>query len=126
MSIDTLIAKYIQLRDKKAELKAAYDAKANAIQDAIDKLDNHFLKELSASGADRIGTPSGVVFKSTRNTANVADKELFREFLLKTGEWALADLRVAKTAVAEFIAENDDLPPGINWRSETVVRVNRA
>ena len=123
---DTLIEKYITLRDRKGVLKGEYDASVARIDEALDKLEAHFRKELDAQGAERIGTPAGVVFKSTVNSATVADKDVFREYLLKTGEWALADLRASKTAIKEFITANDDLPPGVNWRTETVIRVNRA
>lgn len=125
MSTDTLIEKYIALRDRKGVLKGEYDASVAKIDEALDKLEAHFRKELDAQGLEKMGSKTGVVFKSTVNSATVADKDVFREFLLKTGEWALADLRASKTAVKEFIAANDDLPPGVNWRTESVIRVNR-
>jgi hypothetical protein len=36
------------------------------------------------------------------------------------------DVRASKTAIVEFVEANADLPPGINWRAETVVRIRRS
>ena len=126
MTTDVLIEKYIQLRDKKTQMKSEFDAKLAPVEEAMQKIEAHLMKTLNELGSDRIGGPTGVAFKSTQNSATVADKELFRQFVLENDRWELADIRASKTAVKEYIDENDDLPPGINWRSETVIRVNRA
>lgn len=126
MTTDVLIEKYIQLRDKKTQMKSEFDAKLAPIEEAMQKIEAHLMKTLNELGSDRIGGATGVAFKSTQNSATVADKELFRQFVLANDRWELADIRAAKTAIKEYIDENDDLPPGINWRSETVIRVNRS
>jgi hypothetical protein len=126
LNMDVLIDKYIQLRDKKAQIKAEYEANAKKIDLALDKVENVILAKLNEAGADSIGTEAGIAFKQTTTSATVADRDAFRTFIEENNAWYLADLRVAKTAVAEYRAANDDLPPGINWREETVVRVRRA
>ena len=126
MTTDVLIEKYIQLRDKKTQMKSEFEAKLAPIEEAMQKIEAHIMKTLNELGSDRIGGATGVAFKSTQNSATVADKELFRQFVLANDRWELADIRAAKTAIKEYIDENDDLPPGINWHSETVIRVNRS
>jgi hypothetical protein len=126
LNMDVLIDKYIQLRDKKAQIKAEYEANAKKIDLALDKVENVILAKLNEAGADSIGTEAGIAFKQTTTSATVADRDAFRAFIEENDAWHLADIRAAKTAVAEYRAANDDLPPGINWREETVVRVRRA
>lgn len=125
MSTDVLIEKYIQLRDKKAQMKQEFDSKVAPVDEAMAKIEAHMMKVLNEAGADRIGGATGVAFKSTVNSATVADKEMFRQFCLDKGLWELADIRASKTAIKDYIEQNEDLPPGINWRTETVVRINR-
>jgi TP901 family phage tail tape measure protein len=96
-----------------------------AKDEAMKKIEAHMMKVLDEAGADRIGGATGVAFKSTVNSATVADKEAFRQFVQESDRWELVDLRAAKTAVKEYIDEVADLPPGVNWRTETVVRINR-
>lgn len=124
--IGAIVAKYIELRDHKAKLKADHDKAAAVVTAAMARIDAHLLGVLNASGTDSMGTPHGTVFKATTTSATVADKEAFKAFLERTGEWELADIRAAKANIKEYIDANEDLPPGINWRSETVVRVNRS
>lgn len=125
MSADVLIDRYIKLRDKIACMKKEHEAAVSPYKDAMDSIERHFMVQLKEKGAQSIGTKSGVVFMHTTNSATVADKEAFRNYLLASNEWALADIRAAKTAIKEFVEVREDLPPGINWRSESVVRVNR-
>ena len=39
--------------------------------------------------------------------------------------WEMLERRVNKTAVEQFKAVNDDLPPGINWSETQVVNFRR-
>ena len=125
MSDAKLIEKYIALRDRKTQLNAELKAKLEPIDGAMAKIEAYFMTLLNKSGNDRIGGPTGVAFKSTVNSATVADKELFRKFVQDNNAWELADVRAQKTAIKEYIDTNEDLPPGINWRTETVIRINR-
>lgn len=124
--IDDIIDRYIKMRDAKTQLKADFDAKAATLDEAMQKCENFILKTLNESGMESLGTSFGTAFKSKLTSATAADKDMFLGYLRETGNWHLADIRPAKTAVAEFRAANDDLPPGINWREETVVRIRRS
>lgn len=123
--MDELVEKYIKLRDKKAEIKAAYEARVSQIDDFMEKIENAILKKLNEDGADSFGTPAGTAFKSTVTSATVADWDAFLEYVKGNEMWSMLDRRCNKTAVVEFRNANDDLPPGVNWREETVVRIRR-
>lgn len=125
VSTDVLIEKYIKLRDKKAQMKTAYETSLEPVEEAMAKIEAYLMKVLDEQGADRIGGATGVAYKSTASSATVADKELFRKFVVDNGFWELADIRAAKTAIKEYVDEKEDLPPGINWYTETKLRVNR-
>lgn len=124
--IDTLIEKYIQLRDKKAEMKTAFDASVANVDAYMKKCEQAIMAHLDKNGVDSVGSASGTAFKSTTTSATVADKEAFLAYVRSNDAWPLMDVRASKTAIVEFVAENDDLPPGINWRAETVVRIRRS
>lgn len=125
MTTDVLIEKYIKLRDKKTQMKSEFDATLAPIEEAMAKIEAHMMTVLNELGSDRLGGSTGVAFKSTVNSATVADKELFRKFVQENELWELADIRAAKTAIKAYVDEKEDLPPGINWRTETVIRINR-
>lgn len=124
--INKIIERYIKLRDAKADKKAKFDADIEALDKGLDKCEAVIMAHLNTIGANSFGTAAGTAFKSSLTSAKVADKTAFLGYLKESGNWHLADLRCAKTQVADFRAENDDIPPGINWREETVIRIRRS
>jgi len=126
MKMSDLVAKYIELRDKKSEFKAAYDAKVGKIDEVLDQIENKLLEVFESTGMDSVKTEAGTAYKSTRTSASVGDREAFMEFVRTNDEWPLLEIRASKTAVEEYRAAHDDLPPGINWREERVVNIRRS
>lgn len=128
MKLDELIDKYIKVRDKKAQLKKAYEAEAGKLDEVLTKMEAVILKMFEQTGQDSAKTASGTAYTSTRNSATVADRDAFLGWVLADPEERAIFLenRVNKTAVEQFKAENEDLPPGVNWRSEITVNVRRA
>jgi len=124
--IEQLIDRYIQIRDRKAQLKAKYDGEVEALDEGLKKIENVLLSKLNELGVDSFGKKeTGLAFKSTVTSATVADWDSFLGYIKENDAWFMLDHRANKTAVSDFRAANDDIPPGINWREETVVRVRR-
>ena len=126
MKLSEAVSLYISLRDKKAELKAELEAQVRPIQEKMDKLEIKLLEAFESTGVDSVRTEFGTAYKSVRTTASVADRDAFIEFVKSRGEWSLLEVRAAKTAVEEYRAANDDLPPGVNMREERVVNIRRS
>lgn len=126
MQLNELIGRYVQIRDKKSELKAAYDAKAALIDQALEKIEAKLLETFEANGTESVRTEHGTAYTSTRNYCSAADKEAFLEFVKREDDWGLLDVRPLKSAVEQYKSTNDDLPPGLNWRSERVVNIRRS
>ncbi len=124
--IEDLIDRYVKLRDRKAEMKAAYDLSVAKIDDAMEKVENYILGHLNANGIDSVGSPAGTAFKKSMTSATVGDRDAFMGYVKANEAFNLLDVRANKTAVAEFKELNNDLPPGVNWREEVVVQIRRA
>jgi hypothetical protein len=124
--IEQLIDRYVKLRDKKAVMKAEYEASVAKIDEAMEKVENFILGHLNANGVDSVGSPAGTAFKSTVTSATVKDWDALLDYIKRDQAWNLLDHRVNKTAVIEYKDANNDLPPGVNWREEAVVRIRRA
>lgn len=128
MKLDELVANYIKLRDKKSQLKKQYDEKVAKVDAVMDKMEAIILKTFKDSGIDSARTDAGTAYISTRTSATVASREEFLSWVLQDPDERSIFLenRVSKVAVEQFKAANDDLPPGVNFRSELVVGVRRA
>ena len=128
MKLDELVANYIKLRDKKSLLKKQYDERVAKVDAVMDKMEAIILKTFQDSGIDSARTDAGTAYISTRTSATVGSREEFLSWVLQDPDERSIFLenRVSKVAVEQFKAANDDLPPGINFRSEVTVGVRRA
>lgn len=126
MKIDSIIERYIKLRDKKAQMKAAFDASTADINTAMARCEQVILEEINAQGVESVRTEYGTAFKSTATSVTTADGEMFLQFCIANDRLDLLEKRPNKTAVEEYKAANDDLPPGINYRQAVTLNVRRA
>ena len=122
----TLLKLFIALRDRRAERKAAYQADDEGDRTKQDKIEIEFLRRFGERGIDNVSARGvGTAYKSTRSSATVADWDSFLEHVQNHDAWELLERRVNKTAVEQFRAVNDDLPPGVNWSEAQVVNFRR-
>lgn len=125
MDIQTIVEKYIALRDKKAAIKAEYDARIAKIDEVMDKVEAALLKHFDEVGIDAVKTGAGTAYTSVKTSATVADWDMYLSFVKAQEAWQLLERRVAKKAVEEYREVNGDLPPGVNWSEERVVNIRR-
>lgn len=123
---DEIIAKYIELRDKKKVLKDAYEGSVAKIDQALEKIERHLMVQMQANGLKSMPTAAGTAYLQPRTAATVADWDILLGFIQANEHWTLLERRVNKTAVEEYKAAKEDLPPGINWREEIVCNVRRS
>lgn len=124
--LEQLIEKYLQLRDKKKVFKEEYDAKVAALDEAMSRIENFMLAEMQKSGLKNLPTGAGTAYMSTRTAATVADWDALLGFVRQNDLWTMLEKRVNKTAVDEYVAANDDLPPGVNLTQAVVVNIRRS
>lgn len=122
-----LVQFYIQLRDRRAQRKAAYENDDAADKGKQEKIEGELLRRFQERGADSVSAKGiGTAYKSVRSTASVADWDSFLDFVKSNDAWELIAHSCSKASVQEFKAANEDLPPGINWREEVTVNVRRS
>jgi phage host-nuclease inhibitor protein Gam len=126
MKLSELVAKYIELRDKKAQIKAEYDGKVAKLDENLDKIEAVLLKTFDSAGMDSVKTEFGTAYTSTRTTASVANPDVFMKYVVANEAWHLLEKRAAKSGVEQYKAEHDDVPPGVSWRSERTVNIRRS
>jgi type I site-specific restriction endonuclease len=126
MKLSELVQKYIELRDKKAEYKAEYEAKVSKLEVVLEKIEGTLLKTFDSAGMDSIKTEFGTAYTTTKTSASVADKDAFMTHVKANENWQLLEIRCSKLGVEQYKAEHDDLPPGVNWRAERAVNIRRS
>jgi len=114
------------MRDKKAQMKAEFDASVAPLNEKMEKLEAKLLDVFNKTGIDSVKTEFGTAYTTTRVTASVADREIFMTHVRENDDWALLEVRASKTAVEQYRETNNDLPPGVSTREERVVNVRRS
>jgi len=132
MNIDTLTAKYVELRDRKAEIeKKAEDdkRKLTTIMDAIELKIKEIMHE---QGSTSIKTPHGTAYIAYKESVTVADWEATLNYITSNERWDMLERRVSKTTVKSIMDEDKDgnylnpPPPGVNFSRFETVNVRRS
>lgn len=126
MKLDELVKAYIEVRDKKAEIKAQYEAKVAKADAVLQKIEAKLLQTFDEIGMDSCKTEFGTAYTSHRSTSSVADREVFMNFVKDNEEWPLLEVRAAKAGVEQYREAHGDLPPGVNYRVERTVNIRRS
>ena len=126
MKLSEAVSLYIQMRDKKAQMKADFEASIAPLNEKMEKLEAKLLDVFNKTGMDSVKTEHGTAYTTTRTTASVADRDTFMEYVKEHEEWSLLEVRASKTAVEQFKAVHDDIPPGVSIREERVVNIRRS
>lgn len=126
MNVEAIVGAYIKVRDEVAQIKASHKAQLEPYTQALDKLEAQMLQVLSDAGVESMKTPVGTAYRSERTSVTVADKSAFMDYIESNKAFDLLDVRANKTAVEGFMAENQDVPPGVNIRREVAVNFRRA
>jgi hypothetical protein len=124
--LQSLIGKYIKLRDKKAQLASDFKGTVGQIDDVLKTVEAAILVEFGRIGVDSVGTPFGTAYKTTKTSATVGDWDALLNFIQDQEAWHLLNKAVNKTAVQEYREQHNDIPPGVAWGEEIVVQVRRS
>lgn len=126
MNLDDVVGKYIQLRDRKAQIKKEYSDKVEKIDEAMTKIENAILATFDKmGGVQSIRTTHGTPYISLRESVTVADRDSYFDFVREHEAWDMLESRANKTAVLQYKQEHDELPPGLNYRAERMINIKR-
>lgn len=126
MAVDELVKLYVAFRDRRSVRTKEYDTADAQDKAKLEKLEGRLLALFAASGLESSRTQFGTAYKTKVSYASVGDKDVFMQHVKDNGAFDLLDVRVNKTNVMQHLAEGEELPPGVNWREEIHIRVNRA
>jgi len=121
-----MVDKYILVRDKMNEAKKRHKAELEPFMEALNKLEAMFATHMDEAGVTNLKTDNATAFITTMASVRNADKIAFIDFVKENEAWHLLDIRASKTAVKEYIEENDAPPPGVSYETHRVVQVRKA
>jgi|TARA_X000001388_G_scaffold64466_1_gene50689 predicted secreted Zn-dependent protease len=126
MKVDKLVKIYIKMRDKRSELKTAFEKEDERIKDGMRVIENELLEVCKDTGAESLRTDYGTVTRRISKRYHTADWQSMYEFIKDNNALELLEKRIAQSNMSQFLQENPDkLPPGLNVDSRYAVTVRR-
>jgi hypothetical protein len=126
VNVDTVIAAYVKLRDRRAALRKEYMAQDEEYVAKMDKLEVFLLTKMQADNMTQLGSEHGTAYQQTVMKGNCSDWPSFWEFLAQTGRFDMMEKRISIKAVQEYFEQTGDMPPGVNVNPELKVVIRRA
>lgn len=124
---ELVVEQMIAIRDKRAELKAAYDEADAELKEQWARGEAWLLNELNTSGAKGLKFACGSVTKTQTTAASVGDWRAFASFILNTGEIDLLQPRVSSGNLKQYMSrEGGQLPPGVDIETINKLSIRRA
>ncbi len=122
-----VINAYIAIRDKRAEIKKAYEAADAVEKEKLNKLEVWLLKSMDAVGSAQLKANDGVgiAFKQLSVKYACQDWTTYWDFIHENKRYDMLQKRIGEGAVSKYKEEVGEYPPGINSFSEINVVVRR-
>ena len=126
VKLDKVAATYVKIRDKRSDLKKAYEAEDQKLKDQMETINGFFMETLTALGVESARTKHGTVYKSIDVKPNCDDWSAFGDWIIENNAIEALERRVKKSFITDYMAENkDELPPGISVIKEFIIKVLR-
>lgn len=127
VSIDTMVKVYTRVRDKRAELKAAFDEEDKALQAQLDMVKQGLLEYCKEHGVESVRTQHGLFYRTSKTRYWTSDWQSMHKFIMEHGLPEFFEKRLNQSVVKEFLEQNPDLlPPGLNVDAEYNISVRKA
>lgn len=120
-----LAEKYRLLRDRKDEIKKKHAEELAPFTKAMDELEALMQKQLESANASSIRTDSGTVIRAVRQSFTIEDPGAFRQWAEANGLTTMYENRVSKEAIEAYVAQGNQLPPGIKTSAVTTIQVRK-
>lgn len=123
---ERLVKVYLKMRQKKAELAAAFSEQDEKIKAQMDKVKFALLEYCKDHGVESVRTQEGLFYRTVRTSYWTNDWDSMGKFIVEHEVPELLEKRLHQGNTKQFLEENPDLlPPGLNVDSEYTITVRR-
>lgn len=124
--VEKLVKVYLKMKQKRAELTAAFDEQDNKIKAQMDKVKSALLEYCKDQNLESVRTAEGLFYRTVRTSYWTSDWESMGKFIVENGVPELLEKRLHQSNMKQFLEEHPELlPPGLNVDSEYTITVRR-
>lgn len=132
VDLEGIVAKYVELRDRRSALKAHYEAEDLEHKNRMEKIEAYLNNQMSAMGVESLRTSAGTAFRTYKEFVSVADWTCLLGYIKENDRFDLLERRVSKSTTKEIMAADangsytNPPPPGVNFVREQTVQIRRS
>jgi hypothetical protein len=113
MTVDEVLAAYLQLRAHKDEMKKRHQEEMAPVTEQMNKCLAWVQQQLQQQGLQNFKGQSGIAFLQTDVTVSVKDWDAMFEWIKQNEGWAFLEKRVSKSVVQDYMEAQGEVPPGL-------------
>lgn len=132
LNVDLAVAKFVELRDRKAALKKQCDEETQKLDSLMDGIEVWVKTQMHEAGTTSMKTPHGTAYIAWKESATVADWDAVLGYIKEHEAWGLLEKRVSKAEVKTIMEEDrngqyqNPPPPGVNFVRVETINVRRS
>jgi hypothetical protein len=127
VSADKLVAIYIKMRDKRAQLLKEYEEQDETVKEQMELVETELLSMCKSIGADSLKTQAGTVIRTVKTRYWTSDWNSMHKFIMEHNMPELLEKRISQSVLKQLLDENPDMmPPGVNVDSKYAVTIRRS
>jgi len=125
LDMEKAAADYLRLRDAALAIMREAEAKVAEIGQVMDKISSQMLAEMNESNASSIRTGAGTIIRQEDLKPRATDWDAFYRWIAENDAFEFLERRVTKNAVASYLKDHEEPPPGVSVLREWKVTVRR-
>ena len=125
ITTDVVVRKFLELRDEVARIEQETKERVGVMKASMQKLEAWLMLKMAEDGEESKKTQFGTAFIVLVDYASISDWSETLAYIRENEAWDLLEHRCAKLAVRSIVKETGEAPPGVNYRQEKAIRVNR-
>lgn len=116
LDLAQLAATYVKIRDRRSEIKKAYEEEDDKLKANLETLEAAALAHLNAHGVNSVKTDFGTIFRQEEVVPSIADDAAFFAWVRENNAFDALHRRVSSAFVKEFMNTHEGglPPPGLN------------
>lgn len=126
MKLDTVIAAVVTVRDQIDDMKKEHKEALAPLNIKMAKLEAYLQLQLTTLGTTSFTAKGiGTAYLQDVVGVTVEDWDATLSWIKDNDLWEFLERRVSKSVVQDYMESTKEVPPGVNVRQETEVRVRR-
>ncbi len=127
ITVDKLVATYLKIRAKKAELEAAHKTQVDELEQKMDQIKAVLLEHCKVNEVDSVRTADGTFFRTIKTRYWTNDWPALNSFIVDNNVPEFFEKRLNQSVVKQYLEDNGDSAiPGLQVDSEYVITVRKA